>query len=291
MIFPSDVISILLGRCFAGYGYGVVYVTMLAYTGEISRKQNRGGITSLIYLSTIIGILIFCLVNAFTTGGYEYDMNRMFGWITAILSGLSFIFIKYLTQESPLYLISNDMRAKASATLMKLRSETLKSTEIEEEFEKMQILINDDKQDNKSIFKTESLYFIFALKFLSVLTFNYSINTTRLFMVDEVIRPIQQYSVQPIILILVKLASGIIPIFTLDLYGRKKHILWTARGCSVSLILSAIIVATTNWTPIISVFFYEVFQGFGLQMAIDVISTEIFTTKKKRNCIRFCNIF
>lgn len=293
VIFPSDVISILLGRCFAGYGYGVVYLTMLAYTGEISRKQNRGALTSLIYLSTTIGILIFCIVNTLTNGAYKYDMNRIFGCITAILSGISFICIFYLTQESPLYLILNETLTKACATLLKLRGETIESqsAETEEELENMQLLTNEDKYDNKSIFKNQSLYFMCALKFLMVLTFNYSINTIRLFMADEVIGPINEYSIQPIILIIVRLVSAIIPFLTMDLFGRKFHIIWTARGCSIFLILSAITVGTTNWTPIVSVFLYEIFQGFGLQMAIDVISTEIFTTKMKGTALGFVIFF
>lgn len=281
----------MLGRCFAGYGYGVVYLTMLAYTGEISQKYNRGAITSLIYLSTTIGILIFCVVNTLTNGPYKYDMNRIFGYITAILSAISFIFIFYFTEESPLYLLLNETRAKAVGTMVKLRGETIESIEIEEELEKMQILINDDKNDNKSIFKNQSIYFMLALKFLMVLTFNYSINTIRLFMSEETIRPINEYSVQPIILIIVRLVSAVIPFWTLDLYGRRFHIIWTARGCAICLILSAIIVGTTTWTPIISVFLYEIFQGFGLQMAIDVISTEIFTTKMKGTALGFVIFF
>lgn len=293
VIFPSDVLSILLGRCFAGYGYGVVYLTMLAYTGEISRKQNRGAITSLIYLSTTIGILIFCIVNTLSYGAYTYDMNRIFGCGTVILSGISFICIFYLTQESPLYLILNETLVKAVTTMLKLRGETIESqsNETEEELEKMKILANEDKHDNKSIFKNKSIYFMFTLKFLMVLTFNYSINTIRLFMASEAIGPINEYSIQPIILITVRLVSAIIPFMTMDLYGRKFHIIWTARGCSICLILSAIIMGTTNWTPIVSVFLYEIFQGFGLQMAIDVISTEIFTTKIKGTALGFVIFF
>lgn len=264
---------------------------MLAYTGEISQKQNRGAITSLIYISTTIGILIFCIVNTLTNGAYKYDMNRIFGCVTAVLSGASFICILWLTQESPLYLLLEDTRVKAVGTLLKLRGEQIESAETEEELEKMQILINDDKNDNKSIFKNQSIYFMLALKFLSVLTFNYSINTIRLFMVEESIGPINEYSVQPVFLVIVRLVSALIPFITLDLYGRRFHIIWTARGCSICLILSAIIVGTTNWTPIVSVFLYEIVQGFGLQMAIDVISTEIFTTKKKGTALGFVIFF
>lgn len=279
----------LLARLFIGYGFGMTYLTLLALSGELSSKLNRGMITSLIQLSITIGIFVFSLTNDLILGTGHYKLNRVIAILSLLLIVIAYILNYFITTESPVYLLGIEKYSDASLLIKRLRDEEHESSDTRYEYEQMRIMVLQDQMERRlTIFKSSTFYFLLCIKTLSIFTFTNPLNYIRLTMATPNMGPIFGYHFHATILIFVKLLISLIPLFTMDIIGRRAHIIWTGRILPFILIFLGIcVILNAKWVVWIPLVLYEIATGLGLLMAIDTISTEIFLTCKKGTGLSF----
>lgn len=280
-IFPVPIVSIFIARVIFGYCFGLTYLTMIAKCGEISSLWNRGTLISCIQLSFTLGIFIFTMLNAFYKNEILMNLNRIIAGVTIAIAVFSYILNYCLGVESPVFLFQNDKYSEAINLMKKLRNEEHESRDTRYEYEELRLMTLEDSLEGSSIFYQKTFYFILLLKTLVTLTFTNPINFARIFLASKYISNINAVAVQSVLLISVRILTTIFPIVTMDSFGRRIHILWTARLTTLILIVMGILAIIDTWSIVIFLFIYEAVTGFGMHATVDTFSSEIFSTKKK----------
>lgn len=259
----------------------MTYLTIIAKAGEIASIWNRGMLISFIQLFLMLGIFLFTLLYALYIKDKLINLNRMIAGITIAIAVFSYILNYALGVESPVYLFRNEKYSDASNLMKRLRGEEHESRDTLYEYEQLRVMVLEDSVVTSSIFYQKTFYFILLLKIFATLTFTNPINMARIILATQKIGDINSIAWQGVLLISVRILSTLFPIITMDSFGRRIHIIWTARLTTIVLIVMGILTITDTWAIVVFLCLYEVVTGFGMHAAVDTFSTEIFSTEKK----------
>jgi SP family sugar:H+ symporter-like MFS transporter len=116
----TDIPLFVAGRFFAGYGVGMISMTIPLYQSETSPKWIRGAVVGCYQLAITIGLLLAAIVNNSTkdrsdTGSYRIPIAIQFAWAIIMFVGCIFI------PETPRWYIRKGHPEKAAKSLSKLR--------------------------------------------------------------------------------------------------------------------------------------------------------------------------
>jgi SP family sugar:H+ symporter-like MFS transporter len=108
------------GRCFAGFGVGMISALIPLYQSETAPKWIRGAIVGCYQLAITIGLLLASIVDNGThnrndSGSYRIPIAVQFAWAIIMVSGMLFL------PETPRYLIKKNNLAGATKSLAKIR--------------------------------------------------------------------------------------------------------------------------------------------------------------------------
>lgn len=108
------------GRFFAGFGVGMISMTIPLYQSETSPKWIRGAVVGAYQLAITIGLLLAAIVDNATkhrndTGSYRIPIAVQFAWAIVLFLGC------IVLPETPRYYVKKGHPEKAARSLSKLR--------------------------------------------------------------------------------------------------------------------------------------------------------------------------
>lgn len=292
IFFPTVPVGLMIGMVFAGYAFGGSYLTMIAYSGEISTQRNRGHIVSLLHLGILIGIFVFTLLNAFTLYNEDIDMVSLMGIISGVICIALLPIHYFLMPESPFYLVKHEMDSESIDVFMHLRNERPITTATRNEFHEIQQTVERDFRLTDSVFKLSEFYYILVLRGLLVFAFNYPLNHAHMKIAHEAFGPVDGYRIYPIILAAIRVLFGLFVHCLVDKFGRKLLNRWCA-GLGSGLYLISAILVTSKTEPIVE-FVFLTLGMITVPIVIsvaDILSAEAFTANKKGTSLSLVNCF
>lgn len=287
-----DLIPLTIARLIIGIAFGITYPVVIMHAGEVLVKEIRGMILSTLNYCMFSSILLVSILHSIGTYDYnEYSFrpNLYIGIMGVLYSAMSMLFLPLFFKESPIFLIKQGKESEALITMIKLRSETVETWEIRNDFQENKRMIEEDSKLTSFIFSngnTRPLLLILLSKLLFVLSFNYIINTMRLIYS----RDGEYFNYTPSIFLLVRVLAAFLPMFLVDKKGRKIFQTMSGTICSVCLIIFGIVLAIEEfsfWIPFFLFVIYEIGMSLGIGAISDVLLSEGFPISKKSNSICF----
>ncbi|KAF5308536.1 hypothetical protein FQR65_LT06201 [Abscondita terminalis] len=288
---PS-LIFLFVIRFVMGIASEVNFAAAPVYIAEISEKNVRGRLGSLVYIMMIFGILlIYCI------GPYVSITNSS-------IVGASVVTVQLLTftimPESPYYHLINNQRVPARKSLQVFRTNQDVETELNE-IDASIILENLERRSALDLFRVKSN--LKAVLIMTVLnTAQHFSGLTVMFMNMHSILDVSASILTPnqaaILFSLLMLVSCIVAGLLIDKVGRK-ILLCTSNfltGISVFLLAfyftvknAGIDVYDFNWVPVLAVMLYAITYKYGLGLIPIVLTAEIFPSNVKAHGITYAN--
>ncbi len=275
---PS-VTLILLGRVIIGVAIGIGSYTAPLYIAEVAPKQLRGGLVSLNQLAITIGILASYLIDfAFSDYAASWRWMFAFGLIPAVLLGLGMIFLP----ESPRWLIKNNLIAKATLTLQRLRNKT----DVKHELDEIKNSFNHQKTAFREIFSAWVRPVLFLGAMLGFIQQVTGINTI-IYYAPTIFQMAGFHDASSSILAtvgigVVNVLATVFAIFYLDKLGRRPLLLTGIVGMGASLLCLAIVfyfngqVSFLRWIAMGCTFTFIISFAFSLGAILWLMVSEIF---------------
>lgn len=276
--FQNAIVSIVIGLMALGYAHGAIYVTLLAYVGEISSKENRGLIMTTLHFTFVLGIFIFQIMQTFADNFDSDDTNFVLRLIIILITIIGILFSYIYMPESPVYLLIKDDIPGAGQVLTKLRCNEDDNLKTNTEFRDLQKFVDDDlKLDMPTVFKSKALHLFGALKVLSVVLFNYPFNLSRIIDLSYEIDDLQM---NYFFTILARLIGALMAIMLIELMSRRRLYQTLMLFTSVTVIVM-VVFDLTDISLIIPTICFELISSAGLLQLIDIYSTEAFSSSKR----------
>lgn len=290
---PRSLIVVIAARFFLGLAHGYVYLTCIVHASEVMTQKLRGMIVATLNFIVVSGMLM--------TGSFTVSMERevhAFGTMQWMgIAGLLFcvmgmIMIPIFTRESPVSLIRQKRFDQAVSLMCKLRHEETETWGIKNEYNELKTMVEEDEQTSPGIFDDENMRPLMRVTLLrvgSVLAFNYGLNMIRLRQSAAIFVSDDGTDFSLLCFMGIRMVSGMIALFTIDLKGRKPHFLLAFGGSGLLLVVMGVVAAfdTGSMTSVMGILqiVYELVGGFGIGMIADVYSSEAFSTIKKPKSI------
>lgn len=290
---PKSLYLMLVARVLIGMGHGYAYLTVITHASEIVTQKLRGLAVVALNFCTISSIMV-CGAMTLSLEHRQHGFGAMqwMGILGVIYSVIGFIFIPIFTRESPVSLIRQKKFDQAVSLMIRLRCESTETWNIRNEYNELKAMVEEDEESSPRIFNDRNarpLLMVTLLKIGCVLSFNFGVNMIRLkystmFITDE-----GNYAV--IVLMSVRMISGMVTLFTIDAKGRRPHFLIAFGGSSALLVIMGMVIAFGNdevswWFGVLQIA-YEIVGGVGMGMIADVYLSEAFNTVKKPRSILF----
>lgn len=230
--------ELLLGRAIIGAGLGIASMSVPIYLSECAPTAYRGMIVTINNLSITGGQLVAALTCGALSGVDEgWRWMLALALAPAVIQLLGFIFI---LPESPRYLIEKDQKNKARKILRKIRG----GGNIDDEMAEMSRKIEESQNENwMALFVTRNgrhaLIVGSMLQFFQQFT---GINTvmyysaTIIYMSGLVTDPSEAVWFAALTASM-NFIFTLVGLWTIEKLGRRKLILWSIAGCTVSLFI------------------------------------------------------
>lgn len=301
IIWCKDETGILFSRILAGFGHGLVYNVAVIHAGENAIKEIRGIVIStlncVLWSSIFIGSILIATVQMGISTTISSD--RMLGIFGLGFSVTAIIYTMFFTHESVVFLLIRGKLGEALELLTMLRNEQTETIGISDDFEEMRLMIGQDKQENKNIFKNnneKALGLMVALKILHVLTNNFLFNWILMIITASILRSGNR-RMSPVILTGVRFLSSTIQVLLAESSKRKLILNVSSTLAGVTLLILEIMLIsvpnftkTTNWVASVLSIIFQIFVAFGIDVMHHVIVSEAFATSKKNWSIAFVTI-
>ncbi|XP_065082346.1 uncharacterized protein LOC135704767 [Ochlerotatus camptorhynchus] len=286
-VLPRSIIAIGFARLLAGTAHGMAYVIVLIHGGEVLVKELRGITMAAVNYILFLGILSDGLISPIVL----YNSNVQPARIVGIAGAMSVLFAvavgQFMSYESPVFLIRKDRDAEAVRSLMKLRLESTETIEVRQAFVDIKVMLREDSCTSNSIVADGNwrpLAWICLGKVAATLSFNAAVNLVRLTFIDDIFY-IEVYSLSGLVILGMRALFGIVFIYTVDKYGRKKQQALSAlfSGAVLSFMgIVFLIVESIDRYAVFAVFLvYDMFACAGVTLVPDVHLSEAFPTTKK----------
>lgn len=294
IISPESIYYIFPARILAGLAHGIVYPTVLIHASEVAIARLRGMVVATIHLCLFIGVFTTSasLLPVYKTRSYETDPTRTVGinGLITIVSGL--LIAIFFNRESPVFLIRKYRDQEAIDIMMRLRSESHVTANIDHDFNELRMMVFEDTKSNVNIFEWSNIWPLFVVsmfRLIFVASFNLPLNLVWLEAVED------------------KLYDGIndpsgmclsgtrwivimVMIFYIDFKRIKFYMISSFVSCLILVLLLKVLdVPGFDEARMISVlaFAFQAISGIAIGLLADIYSTECFNTKKKPLSIAF----
>ncbi|KAF5308537.1 hypothetical protein FQR65_LT06202 [Abscondita terminalis] len=275
---------LLFGRFLAGLGADVNFIATPTYIAEISDKQIRGRLGSIIYIMMLTGILLIYSVGPFVS----IAASSTIGACIIIVQLLTFSFMP----RSPYYLLLKNRVEDAKKSLRLLRFPDNVDDELKEIAE---IVRKENEERGRPIDLLKVKSYRKAFFIMTVLNFGQhfsgiSVMLMNFHLILEDAASLISSSTVAIVFSIVMLISCITSAVLIDKAGRKFLLYTSSFLTGISLFILAayfkikhsnVDVANYNWVPIFSVMLYAVSFKWGLGLVPIVLTAELFPTNIK----------
>lgn len=280
----------------AGLAHGILYTVLIAHSGEVAAPEYRGRALAIINLMTTLGIFLFTLTHYAHASRNEFNVERLFGILAFVISLISLITSSLLTLESPVYLLRVENEHKARENMMKLRSESVESESMLNDFAEMQKLVNEDTVQDCNIFSEGNVVPVLLMccvRLIAFLVNNWALNNVQIRLAISILRPLQRRAIPPI-LTSVRFVMSIFPTFFNDLLPRKLMLVSSMGLTTIALLVSgSLILVNTSSSIYVLLAFIITHQVtvYGIEPVQHILLSEAFPLNKKRWAITFVTTF
>lgn len=287
ILASNKIVALIIARLCSGYTFGLLYVTLIAMTGEIAPRQSRGFFTSLVYFFTFLGAFLFALVNMF----HKFqNVNQIVGWITLALLILAIPAYYFFALETPHYHCMKNNHSEGLQTLLYLRNERVISNSRKQEFVEIQQSVSRDTQSlEMPVLKNRIFYILAILRVPVLLSFNSLLNHSQMNIIIKGLAPDSDYLFQPLMLAGIHIMIGLIAMFAIDKFKRIYFFTIPLLVASVFLLVTGSALSIKEFNPFVFIIMYEIFHGLGIGMTVDVVSGEGFAIQKKGIALSLLN--
>ncbi|XP_074027873.1 facilitated trehalose transporter Tret1 isoform X2 [Leptinotarsa decemlineata] len=284
--FTENIGVFCCGKFLIGFSWGGTLAVLPIYFGEIATKSSRGIMLSTIVVSFQIGGILSMNINRF-------DSRIILKCVVPGLAVLFSIFFFFFGMETPhYYLLKNDKIISKSA-LEKLRNTT--QNEIEKEFKEMQgDIIHTGEEKVMACFKAngwvKSVFVLLCLNFLQSLSV---VNFMRILATEVFDRAGFNITVPQMFMIVdgIGAAGALFCLLLIDWIGRKKCLILSATGASLSLLMFELFRSYED--SYIPLFFFAssiIFLYTGIIPVREVFLGELFSLKFKMAGVALVNM-
>lgn len=289
ILASNNIVALIIARVCSGYTFGLLYVTLIAMSGEIAPRAHRGFFASLVYFFTFIGAFLFALVNMF----HKFqNVNQLVGWTTLGLLISAVPCYYFFALETPHYHCMKNNHSEALQALLYLRNERVISNLRKEEFVDIQQSVARDVHNlDLPVLKNRIFYILILLRIPVLFSFNQLLNSSQMDLVIKGMVPESEYLFQPLLLAGIHLIIGLIAMCTLDKLRRLYFFTVPLLVASIFIIVTGSALSIKNFNPFMFIIMYEIFHGLGIGMTVDVVSAEGFPMQKKGIALSLLNGF
>lgn len=291
---PAELIS---ARIFGGTGIGLASSLAVTYITESAPPKNRGALSSLYQLLTIIGIFLTNFINFFiaSIGTPSFSITHGWRWMLGIgaIPAILFILSLAFSPESPRFLIQSGKKELGYNVLKKVNGTKIAN----EELKSIEASIKQDKNASlKKLFQPGLRTALFIGIFLAI--FNQAIGMNAIsYYVPEIFKSIgfggNSSFLASAIVGSVELVFTIVATFTIDQVGRKPLML-------MGMMLMAIFAAGMSWAYIGTdhgiwllafVLLFTAAFAFSMGPIPWIMIPELFPTYMRARAAGICTVF
>ncbi|XP_051162550.1 facilitated trehalose transporter Tret1-like [Leptopilina boulardi] len=294
----TNVTTIYIGRMLAGIGCGVTYSVAPIYLGEITSKQTRGLLSTLMAVLINIGMLIIYALGL--------NFSRFTSSMIAISVPIIFLLCFIWLPETAVYLTRKNRLTSAERTLQW----ALNRKNVDEELEEIKRIVSSESDGNNSFLESlKDVYrknecrraFGIVIILLSALTLSGAAPILA-YQSETFSKAGYEFSVDIIIVIsgCTLVAAGCICVATVKIAGKRLLLLISAPIAAISLATVAIFftleikgfdVSHIKWIPIVGVVVYVISYGLALNPIPIAYIGEIFPNDVKVPAAIFCALY
>ncbi|XP_031837333.1 facilitated trehalose transporter Tret1 isoform X2 [Nomia melanderi] len=271
-------------RFSSGIGTGMLWSALSIYLGEIADPRIRGSLISMNVNASSIGMF---LGNAMG----PYLSMEMFGYVS-LVPNILFMILFSLIPESPYYYLLHGDTGKAEESLKWFRREA----DVKAEMRELQEFV--DGAGTNIFLNLKEFLLPSNLKrtmlVLGIYAFSYMSGYNAMFAYAEIIVTKCKINMKPslavTILGLATIVAGSTATLMVDRLGRKRLLIMSGLGSSVSLALLGLHFhllsldydgASLTWLPLIALILFNISVCAGLQPVPSTILSEVFPTNLK----------
>lgn len=294
IVWYNEYSAILSGRILAGFGHGIVYVTVVTHAAENSIKHVRGIILSSINYMILLGMFVgVIIISSFAFDSYSgVNSERLIGIIAVLFTVIGFLATIFITYESVPFLLRRGAEREALTNMMKLRNEVIESAEIHRDMLETKCMINEDRSLNRNILAEgnfKPLLLMVAARIEYVATNNFAINIIlALFLEISLGITAGNMLYSPMILLGVRMVAALFSMFSVYFWPRKLHLLVSGGLCGCVMFIFAtflIVMIETGLTDVYYVLgilaaFYQLFAAIGIDPMQHIFIAESFAGPK-----------
>lgn len=290
IIWYDSHVAIIIGRCFAGVAHGLVYNATITHAAENVIKELRGMALSAVNSISMMGMFTGTITIS-TAGIYSDGLtgDRIIGIIGLIFSVLSILCTSFLTYETIPFLLRRGMEEEAVTNMLKLRKESVMTTEISNDLNEMRLMVIQDKQENHNIFSHGNGLVtakMIALRIMSNLSNNLLLNTILMSSSIYMFHP-TSYHLTPVVLVVARFVGSLIPFYVSDLVRRRIFLTVSGLVCGnvllilgICLFIGVYLDTASKLFPTLSIIF-QFFASIGIDPMSHIHLSEAFSTSKK----------
>ncbi|CAH0564582.1 unnamed protein product [Brassicogethes aeneus] len=284
LAFGSSIYVYYIARLVKGFGTGSAILVVQLYFGEISEKHNRGKIGCLMSVFYAFGMLF-----VYTIG--PYLSIKVFSLLC--ITPIAFFLILFaFIPESPMYLVLIGNKFAAEKSLMKLRSSTNVTDELDSLVKFCQK--TEEKGTILDIFKSATLRKAFTICIGLLIFQQLSGMTVIVSYLQTIFEAAGEAAISaknaPMIVGASKCVVVIFASMVVEKSGRKLLLILSAAGSSISLVVLAIFfhlkehgqdVSNFSIVPLLCLLFYIISFSLGLMPIPWAMMGEMFPTNVK----------
>ncbi|KAF5304146.1 hypothetical protein FQA39_LY01931 [Lamprigera yunnana] len=285
--FAESAALLISMRIAVGLSTGLVVVVLPLYVGEVSDKEIRGRLTTIVIIFSTFGQLYSYGVGPFV----EY---RLFT-ISCGIFPFIFIILFAFMPETPYILVKNGDIESAIKSVKILSPKNTSSKTIQLQINHIQDFVTNEIQNNAKLHllvvnKTfrKALLIAFGVKMISSFSGLYVLNSYLQTIIQtggSTISP----EISSVVFGATKLPSIVLAFFLVDRMGRKPLLIISCLGIVVSLAAEGVYfylgertdMTNVAWVPTVGLCLYLVANSFGVELMPAIVMGEYFTTHVK----------
>ncbi|KAF5291217.1 hypothetical protein FQA39_LY14459 [Lamprigera yunnana] len=280
----SSMRVLYVGRFLAGSAADVIFVAAPVYIAEISDKNVRGTLGSIVYMMMMVGIVLIYIVGPFVS----IAASSLIGACVLVVQLLTFSFMP----ESPYYLLMMNQKEKARRSLVILRS----PFDVDVELEEIAHSVGKENAERSSVldlFRVKSNLKAFVI--MAVLEnaqhfSGISVMFMNMHLILKDAAGIMSINTAAIIFAALMLVACVVSGSVIDMIGRKVLLYTSSFLTGISLLILAFYfdvksrdVDTYNyeWISIFALMLYALTYKYGLGLVPIVLTAELYPTNVK----------
>ncbi|XP_013398228.1 solute carrier family 2, facilitated glucose transporter member 8 [Lingula anatina] len=284
IVWPGQLLLLYVGRLLTGFGGAMITVVGPVYVAEVSTKELRGMLGSGIQLGITLGILDV------------YTLGMFFKWtnlaLISIIPGAACAILMYFMPESPRYLLANNRKSEAMASLQFLRGP---HTDVQEECSDIEegLESQDQKLSFEELWTNASIYRPLKVGIgLMVFQQMSGINVFMFFSVsifeNAGFKEMSEYA--SVVIGGVQVVFTVLACIIIDRAGRRPLLIFAGAGMSISCltfgwyfhaVAGGTPAASLSWLALGSLIVYIIAFSLGWGPVPMLVVSEIFPTKAK----------